>query len=106
MLPSFIRPSLDAMHSQAMLSNLGTSSLGGGADQLGGGMGGPVLPPPPQRPARYRRMSADTSAVRQMAMMQAGLQAGAPQAAVPQVDAAADLVRRGLQERGREGLVV
>ncbi|KAG2498858.1 hypothetical protein HYH03_003050 [Edaphochlamys debaryana] len=68
--------------SPPLYSHNSIDSTGGGSNLVGqtsgpqsgpiGGQGGDGgLGPPPMRPARYRRLSADATAVRQMAMMQA-----------------------------------
>lgn len=79
--PVFARHSSEYPGGDVGVSGSVNSNLGSGGS----------MPPPPSRPSRYRRMSADATAVHQMAMMQAaGMQAQAQ--AQAQADAANDLV--------------
>lgn len=80
--PLYSHNSIDSPGNNSNLMGAGS----GPSSNMGMPVPGPdgVLGPPPSRPARYRRLSADATAVRQMAMMQA--------AGVPQPEMSADLV--------------
>ncbi|KAG2453449.1 hypothetical protein HYH02_001670 [Chlamydomonas schloesseri] len=82
--PLYSHNSIDSPNNQSNLMGAGS----GPNSNMGMPVPGPdgVLGPPPSRPARYRRLSADASAVRQMAMMQA--------AGMPQPEMSADLGKR------------
>ncbi|PNW75496.1 hypothetical protein CHLRE_12g529050v5 [Chlamydomonas reinhardtii] len=82
--PLYSHNSIDSPGNNSNLMGAGS----GPSSNMGMPVPGPdgVLGPPPSRPARYRRLSADATAVRQMAMMQA--------AGVPQPEMSADLGKR------------